>query len=150
MRRNTPKRAGKNRVATSLSPTETLAEDVEVAGHRALPWEDEAEAAPARRTAHADENPALEEGQPLAEGEGEDVHAPDDALGLYLRQMGAIPLLNREQELALAERLEYRRRALPPRRPVQLAHAGLASSRRSSASRPASWPSTRPSTWSPR
>jgi RNA polymerase primary sigma factor len=43
-------------------------------------------------------------------GEGEDAHAPDDALGLYLRQMGAIPLLNRGQELALAERLELRRR----------------------------------------
>lgn len=41
----------------------------------------------------------------------------DDALGLYLRQMGAIPLLNREQELTLARRLErtrrrYRRAAL--------------------------------------
>ena len=35
---------------------------------------------------------------------------PDDALGLYLRQMGAIPLLNRDQELALARRLEMRRR----------------------------------------
>src|SRR5206468_195631 len=32
------------------------------------------------------------------------------ALGLYLRQMGAIPLLNREQELALAKRLEDARR----------------------------------------
>src|SRR5207248_4052854 len=37
-------------------------------------------------------------------------NAPDDALGLYLRQMGAIPLLNRDQELALAERLERQRR----------------------------------------
>jgi RNA polymerase primary sigma factor len=42
---------------------------------------------------------------------------PDDALGLYLRQMGAIPLLNREQELALARQLEkvrqrFRRAAL--------------------------------------
>jgi len=45
-----------------------------------------------------------------AEEEGEDSHAPDDALGLYLRQMGAIPLLDRKQELALAERLEWRRR----------------------------------------
>src|SRR6516162_10142751 len=35
----------------------------------------------------------------------------DDALGLYLRQMGAIPLLNREQELALARR-RFRRSAL--------------------------------------
>jgi RNA polymerase primary sigma factor len=34
----------------------------------------------------------------------------DDALGLYLRQMGAIPLLNREQELTLARRLEGARR----------------------------------------
>jgi RNA polymerase primary sigma factor len=39
----------------------------------------------------------------------DDPHAPDDALGLYLRQMGAIPLLNRDQELALARRLEERR-----------------------------------------
>lgn len=42
---------------------------------------------------------------------------PDDALGLYLRQMGAIPLLSRKEEITLAERLErartrYRRAAL--------------------------------------
>src|SRR5579883_734330 len=41
----------------------------------------------------------------------------DDALGLYLKQMGAIPLLNREKELALARQLElvrsrYRRSVL--------------------------------------
>jgi RNA polymerase primary sigma factor len=34
----------------------------------------------------------------------------DDALGLYLKQMGAIPLLNREKELSLATRLEKARR----------------------------------------
>jgi RNA polymerase primary sigma factor len=34
----------------------------------------------------------------------------DDILGLYLRQMGAIPLLNREQELDLSRGLERRRR----------------------------------------
>jgi RNA polymerase primary sigma factor len=34
----------------------------------------------------------------------------DDALGLYLKQMGAIPLLNRDAELVLAERLETARR----------------------------------------
>src|SRR5476649_1491845 len=33
----------------------------------------------------------------------------DDALGLYLKQMGAIPLLNREKELSLATRLEKAR-----------------------------------------
>lgn len=38
---------------------------------------------------------------------GED--GPDDALGLYLRQMGSIPLLNRAQELELAKRLEFAR-----------------------------------------
>jgi RNA polymerase primary sigma factor len=44
-------------------------------------------------------------------------NGPDDSLGMYLREMGAIPLLTREQELALAQRLEmtrnrYRRAAL--------------------------------------
>jgi RNA polymerase primary sigma factor len=34
----------------------------------------------------------------------------DDALGLYLKQMGAIPLLSREKELALAIRLEIARK----------------------------------------
>lgn len=33
----------------------------------------------------------------------------DDALGLYLKQMGAIPLLSREKELALAKKLEISR-----------------------------------------
>jgi RNA polymerase primary sigma factor len=47
----------------------------------------------------------------------DDSSGADDALGLYLRQMGAIPLLNRDQELALARRLEtartrFRRAAL--------------------------------------
>ncbi|MBY0458472.1 MAG: sigma-70 family RNA polymerase sigma factor [Gemmataceae bacterium] len=34
---------------------------------------------------------------------------PDDALGLYLRQMGSIPLLDRQKEVALAKRLEHHR-----------------------------------------
>ena len=33
----------------------------------------------------------------------------DDALGLYLRQMGSIPLLKRDQEIAIATRLEVAR-----------------------------------------
>ena len=37
------------------------------------------------------------------------ISGPDDALGLYLRQMGAIPLLSRAEELALAKRLEITR-----------------------------------------
>ena len=70
------------------------------------------------------ESPALDEDldedvdEPEAEEPpAEDENAPDDALGLYLRQMGAIPLLTRDQELTLAKRLErqrsrYRRAAL--------------------------------------
>jgi len=51
------------------------------------------------------------------EPEAGDLTGPDDALGLYLRQMGAIPLLNRAEELTLAKHLEstrtrYRRAAL--------------------------------------
>jgi RNA polymerase primary sigma factor len=62
--------------------------------------------------AHDEERPMLVDELPAEEAEeaDEDAHAPDDALGLYLRQMGAIPLLTREQELALAMQLEMRRR----------------------------------------
>lgn len=54
----------------------------------------------------------VEEEAPSTHGTGS-----DDALGLYLKQMGAIPLLNREKELSLATRLEkargrYRRAVL--------------------------------------
>ncbi|MBA4190859.1 MAG: RNA polymerase subunit sigma-70 [Planctomycetaceae bacterium] len=50
---------------------------------------------------------ASEEPEPVAEDEY--TGGPDDALGLYLRQMGAIPLLNKEKELALARKLEHHR-----------------------------------------
>ncbi len=76
---------------------------------RAVTWDEPEHAAPAEHEAEdAERLHGEEEAAPAAEGE--DSAAPDDALGLYLRQMGAIPLLSREQELALAERLEYRRR----------------------------------------
>lgn len=64
----------------------------------------------------SDEDTALEEAEGFgaaseAEAPPEDDFAggPDDALGLYLRQMGAIPLLNKEKELALARKLEHHR-----------------------------------------
>jgi len=70
---------------------------------RALPWENgSSDFEDETRDRDISEEPA-------AEGAEVDTHGPDDALGLYLRQMGAIPLLTRDQELALAERLEYRR-----------------------------------------
>jgi RNA polymerase primary sigma factor len=55
--------------------------------------------------------------KPAEESEAYENNGPDDALGLYLRQMGAIPLLNRDQELKLARQLEtartrFRRAAL--------------------------------------
>jgi RNA polymerase primary sigma factor len=60
-----------------------------------------------------DDDTALEPEERGAEdapvGEDEYTGGPDDALGLYLRQMGSIPLLNREKEIALAKRLEFRR-----------------------------------------
>jgi RNA polymerase primary sigma factor len=59
---------------------------------------------------HDDEEPELtDEDLEGADERHEAMSGPDDALGLYLRQMGAIPLLNREQELALARRLEHAR-----------------------------------------
>ncbi len=60
----------------------------------------------------------LDQEQGAAEATAADEgQSPDDALGLYLRQMGAIPLLSRQEELALAQRLErvrtrYRRAVL--------------------------------------
>jgi RNA polymerase primary sigma factor len=65
------------------------------------------------------EEPEEAAAEPLSAAESESLGltGPDDALGLYLRQMGSIPLLSREQELRLARRLErarnrFRRAAL--------------------------------------
>jgi RNA polymerase primary sigma factor len=75
-------------------------------------WEPFPDAGPAAAAGHEEEHDellGLDEAPAAAAEEGEDSHAPDDALGLYLRQMGAIPLLNRKQELELARRLEEKR-----------------------------------------
>ena len=73
-------------------------------------WE-EAETHEAESPARDEDEEDEEDAEIVAEeAPGDDDSAPDDALGLYLRQMGAIPLLNREQELALAKRLEWQRR----------------------------------------
>jgi RNA polymerase primary sigma factor len=81
------------------------------------PW-DEPLDAPFAETETEDETEEVEEREDAEEpvaavvegSEGEDSHGADDALGLYLRQMGAIPLLNRQQELSLARRLEDKRK----------------------------------------
>jgi len=61
---------------------------------------------------HASESlDLLDDDQPtsLENADEDSSQSPDDTLGLYLRQMGAIPLLNRKQELELAQRLETAR-----------------------------------------
>ncbi len=112
MKRNT-KRMGKT-LTTDAAPDAHDLFPLEIetlAGHHPRDHAEDSDYFAAHRE-HEDEVEEVpaEEGAPAAEGESEDSHAPDDALGLYLRQMGAIPLLNRDQELALAERLELRRR----------------------------------------
>jgi RNA polymerase primary sigma factor len=77
---------------------------------------------PPRPVDHGPDHSELEEAEETTSSwqeapEADDGHSPDDALGLYLRQMGSIPLLTRQQELTLAQRLErsrtrYRRAAL--------------------------------------
>ena len=64
-----------------------------------------AEAKPATKTLRDDE-PLPVEGASLVE---EASTGADDSLGLYLRQMGAIRLLNKDDERILAEKLERRR-----------------------------------------
>ena len=49
-----------------------------------------------------------EDHEPVPEN-AEKAAGADDALGLYLRQMGSIPLLKRDQEIAIATRLEVAR-----------------------------------------
>jgi len=96
--------------ARALPETFAPQEPVETT-RRETPWSDLPDDTFASEDADDAEEAAEESAPTPAEAlEGEDAHAPDDALGLYLRQMGAIPLLSRDQELALAERLEFRRR----------------------------------------
>jgi RNA polymerase primary sigma factor len=65
------------------------------------------DATPATEDLHLAED---EFGSAHETAEDEGGQAPDDTLGLYLRQMGAIPLLNRKEELELAQRLETARK----------------------------------------
>ncbi len=110
LRRTTAKRADKHRVSEAVKPSPEVraAPPEPETRRRETPWSDLPEEALVSDDTEESEE---EDGAAAsAEVEGEDSHAPDDALGLYLRQMGAIPLLNREQEVALAKRLELKRR----------------------------------------
>jgi RNA polymerase primary sigma factor len=98
-----------------------------VADPEALWEEDESDDQSCANGEDRDEDAAAEEESPSAAGDkdNDEITGPDDALGLYLRQMGAIPLLSRQQELDLARRLErartrYRRAALASWRTISL------------------------------
>src|SRR5947209_3486978 len=111
---------------TMKQPAKTAAEPMLAAGRHttgkpkngrgkgAEPWIDTPRQPFARTPIRdsADDDPPDEEAAVVAEVAEpvlDDGSAPDDALGLYLRQMGAIPLLDRDEERELAERLEFRR-----------------------------------------
>jgi RNA polymerase primary sigma factor len=89
-------------------------------------WDEEADEVEEAHEADEDaDDPETEPGSRPEEKESEEPNGPDDALGLYLRQMGAIPLLSRQQELDLARRLEhartrYRRAALASWRTIAM------------------------------
>src|SRR6185369_1729099 len=86
---------------------------------------------PVKPSSHWDAHPSSdmpqlhEDAEAAAEEHADEDSGPDDALGLYLRQMGAIPLLSRAEELALAKKLErarqrFRRAALTNWRTLDL------------------------------
>jgi RNA polymerase primary sigma factor len=109
------KRNVKPKTAPSRQQSVASRQDVGVARgqQRTKPVDEPNVTAAAAEAAEEEED----EDEAPAEREASDITGPDDALGLYLRQMGAIPLLNRSEELELAQKLErartrYRRAAL--------------------------------------
>jgi RNA polymerase primary sigma factor len=84
-------------------------------GNLATSWEEETTSGQMGWTSEEDSPlfvPGMEQDsldtQEVADREG--TGTGDDALGLYLHQMGSIPLLNRQEERELAQRLEKDRR----------------------------------------
>jgi len=112
--RRTSKTPGKDLLIDSLGAAPAArpqeAERLDDRSRRDLGWEEpHTDETLPEEAEEAEEMPLLDEAAAAEALEGDDSHSPDDALGLYLRQMGAIPLLDRKQELALAERLERKR-----------------------------------------
>ena len=104
MQRQTKKTIRKPRRPGSTTDLRTRrAQTVAVRDHQ-NPWRDSSFV---EETHHAEPLPARAEEFSTAEVHHDfDGPTADDALGLYLQQMGNIPLLTREQELELSQRLE--------------------------------------------
>ena len=107
----TPESDRENRSEDALPPEEereAQADEAELVGHDDDLVEDIDDLDDDDTALESDERPV-----PMdpAEQPAEEEYAggPDDALGLYLRQMGSIPLLNKEKEKELAQRLEHHR-----------------------------------------
>ena len=101
-----------NQALPELSEPERLAELQELLEQYGISLIDEAD------TEEADENPAAVTAELLAEAEinpafedsdGDGRHI-DDPVRMYLTQMGEIPLLTRDKEIALARKIEVTRR----------------------------------------
>ena len=110
MRRTTKTNTKRSLEPLAVSPSHRPGEPETVHGKADVSWDD---LPPSFTPTNEDAEDAPEVEVPaVAETEAipdDDASAVDDALGLYLRQMGAIPLLDKNQELELATRLEYRR-----------------------------------------
>src|SRR5262249_4445210 len=106
--RRTSKATGRNRstwVDEAPDADETEARGAQAAEHEEPPLVEDLDADD--DIDELDERSSASEAEETGDGGSQ---GADDALGLYLRQMGAIPLLNRAQELALAKQLEAARR----------------------------------------
>jgi RNA polymerase primary sigma factor len=77
---------------------------------RMAAWADEAESHKANRVVVAEHEDTADAFGPPAPAAPEDTDAANDALSVYLKQMGSIPLLSRDEEIELTNRLDRLKR----------------------------------------
>ena len=85
-----------------------ILEQLEANGINVIDEDEATEAVEARAVADAD-TAAVREDEPLFDNEGDGKHI-DDPVRMYLTQMGEIPLLTRDKEISLAQKIEVTRR----------------------------------------
>ena len=98
--RRTNKRTDKrpaSEPALALSEMSAHPQELASAARHETPWSELPDDSFADEADEGEDEATEEAAVAPTEAEGEDAHAADDALGLYLRQMGAIPLLSRDQ-----------------------------------------------------